>query len=414
MDLILRQARLHDGRMVDIGIDNGRITALEPALAASAPMELAAAQRLTLPAFVNGQLHACKSFWRRHLTELPANQQALPRFQAAHYVKQRYTVDDVAARVDEGIRLAIQNGTCAIRLFGDVDEASGLTAVQGLLAIRERYRHLMKVEVVAFPQDGVTSDRTPALLQEALAAGVDVIGGIPWIEQGETAQRRHTEMCFALAKAFDKDLHFVCDDVADPASRTLEYVARQTRSNNYHGRVSATQCAALAFYPDDYAAEVIGLLKTTGITIFSNSHVSLIATEFPPRQPWPRSITRVRELLEAGVPVACGQDDIDNWFYPFGRNDLLEVAHFMAHNGQFAWNGAVNQVLPMVTTTPAQVMKLPNYGLHVGAEANLMVLDAPDWHHALQFQVDKRYVILRGKLVAETERQSSLMVEQAY
>jgi cytosine deaminase len=120
----------------------------------------------------------------------------------------------------------------------------------------------------------------------------------------------------------------------------------------------------------------------------------------------------VRELLDAGVPVACGQDDIDNWFYPFGRNDLLEVAHFMAHNGQFAWNGEVNQVLPMVTTTPAQVLRLPNYGLHVGAEANLLVLDAPDWHRALQFQVDKRFVILRGKLVAETQRQSSLLLEQ--
>lgn len=411
MDLIIRQARLHDGNIVDIGVRNGQITAIETTLGATAPVELAAEQRLTLPAFVNGQLHACKSFWRRHLTTLPDDIQALPRFQAAHHVKQLYTVEDVVARVDETMRLAIQNGTCAIRLFGDVDEASGLTAVQGLLQIRQRYQHLMKVEVVAFPQDGVTSERTPELMREALELGADVVGGIPWIERGETAQQRHTDMCFALAKAFDKDLHFVCDDVADSESRTLEYVARQTLSNSYHGRVSATQCAALSFYPDSYANEVIVLLKAAGITIFSNSHVSLIATEFPPRQPWPRSITRIRELLDAGVPVASGQDDIDNWFYPFGRNDLLEVAHFMAHNGQFAWNGEVDRVLPMVTTTPAQVLKLPNYGLHVGAEANLLVLDAPDWHRALQFQVDKRFVILRGQLVAETQRQSSLRLE---
>lgn len=411
MDLIIRQARLHDGAIVDIGVSNRQITAIEPTLTATAPVELAAEERLTLPAFVNGQLHACKSFWRRLLTTLPPDLQALPRFQAAHHVKQLYTVGDVVARVDEVMRLAIQNGTCAIRLFGDVDEASGLTAVQGLLQIRERYQPWMKVEVVAFPQDGVTSERTLHLMQEALEMGADVVGGIPWIERGEAAQQRHTDMCFALAKALDKDLHFVCDDVADAESRTLEYVARQTLRNNYHGRVSATQCAALSFYPDEYAREVIGLLKAAGITIFSNSHVSLIATDFPPRQPWPRSITRVRELLDAGVPVTCGQDDIDNWFYPFGRNDLLEVAHFMAHNGQFAWNGEVSRVLPMVTTTPAQVLKLPNYGLHVGAEANILVLDATDWHRALQFQVDKRFVILRGKLVAETKRQSSLLLE---
>ena len=410
MDLILRQARLQNGSTVDIGINNGYISALEPTLAAIAPVELAAAGRLTLPAFVNGQLHACKSFWGRLLAQLPPAIQHLPRFEAAHYVKQHYTVDNVVARVDETMRLAIQHGTCAIRLFGDVDEASGVVAVQGLIEIRERYRHLMKVEVVAFPQDGVTSERTPALMRQALEAGADVVGGIPWIERSETAQRRHTEMCFALAQAFDKPLHFVCDDVADPASRTLDYVARQTLAKGFQGRVAATQCAALAFYPDDYAHSVIGLLQKAGITIFANSHVSLIATEFPARQPWPRSITRVRELLEAGVPVACGQDDIDNWFYPFGRNDLLEVAHFMAHNGQFAWQGETDRVLPMITTTPAQVLHVPDYGLHVGAAANILVLDAPDWSRALQFQADKRFVILRGKLVAQTERQQQLSI----
>ena len=140
------------------------------------------------------------------------------------------------------------------------------------------------------------------------------------------------------------------------------------------------------------------------MTICANSHVSLIATDFPDRQPWPRGLTRVRELLAAGVPIACGQDDIDNWFYPFGRNDLLEVAHFMAHTGQFAWQGESDQVLPMVTTVPAQLLGIPNYGLAVGAAANLLVLDAPDWHTALQFQADKRVVILRGTVTAETTR----------
>jgi cytosine deaminase len=138
--------------------------------------------------------------------------------------------------------------------------------------------------------------------------------------------------------------------------------------------------------------------------------VSLIATEFEKRQPWPRGLTRVRELLAAGVPVACAQDDIDNWFYPFGRNDLLEVAQFMAHNGQFAWNGEVDQVLPLVTTTPARALGLARYGLRAGAEANLVVLAAPDWHQAVQFQADKALVILRGALAAQTGRQSQVLL----
>ena len=110
------------------------------------------------------------------------------------------------------------------------------------------------------------------------------------------------------------------------------------------------------------------------------------------------------------MPVACGQDDIDNWFYPFGRNDLLEVAQFIAHTGQFAWQGETDRVLPMVTTVSAKLLKVADYGLHIGGGANLVVLDAPDWHAALQFQAEKRYVILRGQVVAQNERDNQLQL----
>ena len=417
MNLILRQARLLDGTTVDIAIRDQSIAAVASALDATADEELDLDGKLVLPAFVNGQLHACKSFWRRLLSTLPEEVQRLPRFEAASHVKQLYTADNVFKRVDEVMRLAIQHGTCAIRLFGDVDEDSGVSAVEGLLRIREKYAPLLTVQVVAFPQDGVTGERTLSLMREALTLGADVVGGIPWIEPDAESQSQHTKMCFDLAAEFERDLHFVCDDVLDAGVRSLEGVARATIARGWHGRVAATQCAALAAYPDDYAAEVIGLLQEAGITIFSNSHVSLIATEFDAaQQPWPRGLTRVRELLAAGVPVACGQDDIDNWFYPFGRNDMLEVAQFMAHSGQFAWPQAdgtseVERVLPMVTSTPARLLGLADYGLHVGAAANLVVLDAASWREAIQLQPDKRYVILRGRVVAETVKTTRLKIE---
>ncbi|MBI3960355.1 MAG: amidohydrolase family protein [Chloroflexi bacterium] len=404
MDLILRNAQLHNGPQVDIAITGGRIAAIDAHLPTTAPTELDAGGRLTLPAFVNGQLHACKSFWRRLLAQLPAGMQTLPPFQAAVHVKRLYTPEEVFGRVDEVMQLAIRHGTCAIRLFADVDGDGGLAPVEGLLAIREKYSEWLTVQVVAFPQDGFAGPETERLMRRALEMGTDLVGGIPWIEAGSAAQQHHTERCFALAAEYDRDLHFVCDDTADPASRSLEMVARQTLAQGWQGRVAATQCAALAFYDDEHAARVIRLVAEAGMTILSNSHVSLIATEIPDRQPWPRGVTRVRELLDAGVPVVCGQDDIDNWFYPFGRNDLLEVAQFMAHNGRFAWHGEVERVLPMVTSTPARLLGLDEYGLAVGAPANLVVLDAPDWHQAIQFQAEKRFVILRGKVAAETER----------
>src|SRR3954454_4712266 len=176
MDIMIRQARLMDERVVDIGIRAGRIVAMAPALEQSATTEIQAEGRLVLPAFVNGQLHACKVFWRRKLATLPEAVQTLPRFQAAQFVKQTYTVEDVAERVREVVGLAILNGTCALRLFADVDEDAGLIALQGLLQIKQEFAHLLTIQVVAFPQAGVLNAQTQSFMQEALRLGADVVG----------------------------------------------------------------------------------------------------------------------------------------------------------------------------------------------------------------------------------------------
>ena len=403
MDMIIRQARLVSGEFVDIAIEDGYIAKLEPELEQSARQEKAAHGRLVLPAFVNGQLHACKVFWRRKLAKLPPAD-AQQRFALAKEVKASYTPEDVFERVSETIRLAIASGSCAIRLFADVDAASGLKALKGLLKVKETFASLITVQVVAFPQDGVFAGDTETLMQEALELGADVVGGIPWIEQDQASQKAHSDMCFALAKRSGKDLHFVCDDTTDPNSQTLEYVAQKTLQENYLGRVSATQCAALSFYEDAYAAKVIEKLKAADMTVFSNPHVSLVTTAFD-KVPYPRGVTRIHELLAAAVPVATAQDDIDNWYYPFGRNDMLEVAQFMTHTAGFAWQP--EQVLPMVTHVPAQVLGLTEYGLAAGKAANLVLFDAQSWHEALQFQV-AREVFLRGRLVAKLERNCKL------
>lgn len=407
MDIIIRNARLVDGQVVDVGIEDGTIAALEPSLSATAKETYDLQHQLLMPAFVNGQLHACKVFWRRKLSGLPDHVRALPRFEAATHVKATYTPEDVANRVSEVVKLAVANGTCAMRLFADVDEASGLNALKGLLHVKRDFAHVLPMQVVAFPQDGV-GGKTETLMQDALAMGADVVGGIPWIEASEADKKAHAEMCFELAVKFDKDVHMVADDTTDASSRTLEHIAALTIQHGYYGRVAATQCAALAFYDDAYAQTVISKVKQADITVFSNAHVSLVTTE-PHGEPYPRGITRIHELQAAGVPVACAQDDIDNWYYPFGRNDLLEVAQFMAHAGNFAWEDLPN-VIPMVTHIPAQVLGL-DYGLDVGKPANLVALAAKNWHEAIQFQAEKTLVILGGKKRAQQARQQQLWLE---
>ena len=116
------------------------------------------------------------------------------------------------------------------------------------------------------------------------------------------------------------------------------------------------------------------------------------------------------ELLAAGVPVATAQDDIDNPYYCFGRNDLLEVAQYMAHLAQLGWGNDLDRVLEMVTSVPAKAMRLEGYGLEVGCKANLLALEATDWRDAVQFQAEKNLVILNGKLAVRNERNSEFLI----
>ncbi len=414
MDLLIRNAKLETGETVHIGIEDGFITAIQPEISQTAKLELDAHGQLAIPAFVNGHLHACKSFWREPLAKLALGQNfdftdAGARFGAVAEVKRHYTPEEVAARAEKNILLALRHGTCAIRLFADVDSDAGLRALEGLLSIREKYREVLTVQIVAFPQNGVFRNRnsTETLLHQALEMDIDALGGIPWLEPSEESQKAHVDLILELAKKNNLDAHFVLDDTEDPTSRSAEYVAARTIEMGLQSRVHGTQANALAFYDDAHAARVIRLLKESGMTIFSNAHVALVTTNLR-HQPAPRGMTRVRELIKAGVPVATAQDDIDNPYYPFGRNDLLEVAQYMAHLGQFAWGDEIERVLEMVTSVPAKVMKLEHYGLVVGCKANVLILNAKNWRDALHYQAEKSLVIVNGKLVSSATRQQEL------
>jgi cytosine/creatinine deaminase len=406
MDILIRGAILQDGTKTDVGIEDGFITQLQPEIASTAKLELDANGQLAIPAFVNGHLHACKSFWREPLSKLELGEHfdftnMGARFAAISEVKRHYTPEEVATRAEKSILMALRHGTCAIRLFADVDSDAGLRALEGLLQIREKYRDVLTVQVVAFPQNGVFRARasTESLLLQALEMDIDALGGIPWLEPSEKSQKAHVDLILGLAKKHDLDAHFVLDDTEDPTSRSAEYVAARTIELGLQSRVHGTQANALAYYDDAHAARVIRLIQEAGMTIFSNAHVALVTTNLR-HQPAPRGMTRVRELLAAGVPVATAQDDIDNPYYPFGRNDLLEVAQYMAHLGQFAWGDEIDTVLEMVTNVPAKVMKLEHYGLAVGCKANVLILNAANWRDAVHYQSEKSFVIVGGKFVS--------------
>lgn len=405
MDLILRAATLPSGERADIGLEDGHIAAIGEGLSGRAKTEIDLGGRFTQPAFVNPHLHACKSLWTWELLKQPLKVQALHRFEALEHVKRSYTSQSVYERGKRLVELAVQNGTCALRLFADVDEQAGLRAFEGLKRLQADFSFIT-LQLVPFPQNGFA--RFPEnleLLEQAVSQGCDAVGAVPWLEPTEADAKAHAEFCLELAKRYNLPLHAVADDTEDPQSATGAYLAALAVKHRWP--LLLTQLGSLGFQDDATARKTIGLIKEAGATVISNGHVELVTCQSV-RQPIPRGNTRVRELLAAGVRVAAAQDDVDNPYYPFGRNDPLDVALWTAHVAQLAWGEDLETVRHMVTDWSAQALGLEGYGLEVGSRANLVILDARSWLEALQFQVAKRYVVLDGRLRAEEQRQVRL------
>lgn len=413
MDLILRRARLRRTEgLRDVGIRDGRILAIAPSIVERGQDELDVDGRLVLPGFVNAHLHLDKVLFGEATGEDQAGT-VEAGFRRTWDFKRGYTVEDVRDRALRVLRIALANGTMAVRMLADVDTFTGLTAVRGLLAAREAFAPYMTLQLVAFPQEGIC--RHPGaeeLLRQALDLGADLVGGLPWVEATVDDQRHHVELVLRLAKERGLDVHMLVDDTLDPSSRTLEDLAAQTIRAGYQGRVTASHCCALSMYDAYHAARVIDLVREAGITIVSNAHISLVDQGQRLPEPRPRGITRVRELLDAGVNVASAQDDVDDPYYPFGKPDQLEVAWMMAHVAQLTARSELETVIDLVTEHPARTLRLDGYGVHPGAWADLVVLEARSVHEALRYQSERTHVLRRGRLVARTRRETTLLLEQ--
>jgi cytosine deaminase len=400
MDLLIRNARVR-GRtdLVDIALSGGRVEAVAPGLADGA-RAIDAEGCLVSPGFVNLHLHADKSLLGEVMR--PNVSGGLPEaIEITNGFKRAYDPEEVARRAGRVLEEGVQNGTTFFRLFADVGTIGGLRAAQGLLLARERVRGLCRIQVVAFPQEGILRDPGAAdLLDEAIKQGCDVVGGLPWYEYTDADARAHIDTCFTLARRHDLDIHMLADDTDDPNSRSLEYLAWKTMREGFHGRVTASHCGAMAAYNDVYAAKVIDMVATAGITISVNAHINLVCSARLDREPKRRGIARVKELLARGVNVVSAQDDVNDPYYPFGKPDQLEVALLMAHTAQLTLPHELEQVFDMVTVNAARAARLDDYGLAPGRRADLVVIDAPSVHEALRTQPLRRYVIKDGQEIA--------------
>ena len=313
----------------DLAVINGRFAVVTHGMAAARTID--AEGRLAIPGFVDPHVHLDKVLISQSVRPNKSGTLA-EAIEIIWERKRQYTVEDVAKRAGQVIESAIGNGVTHIRTHVDVDTIGGLRPLDGVALARSRYKDFIDIQIVAFPQEGILRNPgTEALMWKAMERGADLVGGMPFNENSYADSVRHIEIAFEVARKFNADIDMHVDETDDPQARTLEVLAEKTIDNGWQGRVTAGHTCALAAYPDDYAAVVIDKVAQAGIHMIANPATNLMLQGRLDHQPVRRGITRVKELLERGVNVSFGQDCVCDTFYPFGRDDPLEIAFLMAH-----------------------------------------------------------------------------------
>jgi cytosine deaminase len=408
VDLMVRAARLDDaGPVQDIAIVGSRIVDVGPDLTVDARRVVDAAGDLVLPGFVCAHLHLDKTGLDPTLRPPTwhGNKRELRALNAK--VRREATFDSILERATAAIESALRHGTTVVRAFADVEPETGLTGVKALVALRELYAGQVRIEVCGSPQALIGgSATTERLLEEAIEAGADVVGAMPTEEPTEHLLRRHVDHCFDIARRHDRDVHLLIDDTDDPSDRALEYAAWRTIESGWEGRVTASHAGALSAYDEAHAAKVVRRVADAGISVCVNAHVSLVLQGWHDRGPIRRGATRVAELRAAGVNVLAAQDDLDDPYYSLGRGDPLEVAAYAAHVCHLMWPAELETVRDFVTVNAARALRLPDYGIRPGSQADLVVSGRSTLRAALADLPPRPAVIAAGRVVVETTTQT--------
>lgn len=403
--LILRQCRLSNlkpDERVDIAIADGAIAAITPQLDLSAPQEIAVDGQLVSPPFVESHIHLDSAL----TVGQPRWNQSGTLFEGIEIWrdrKQSLTLDDVKQRAIRSLRQQASQGVLFVRSHADVSEVR-LTALQGLLEVREAVRDWITLQVVAFPQDGVYgSPQKLELLEEALRLGADAVGGIPHYELTREDGVRSVQQVFELAQKYERLVDIHCDEIDDDQSRFLEGVAACAIRSGLSSRVTASHTTAFGSYNDAYALKLMGTLRRADINFIANPLINITLQGRTDTYPKRRGVTRVKELWQNGLNVSLGHDCIQDPWYSLGTGNLLDVAAMAVHVCQMTGPDEIDACYEMVTQGGARTLGLQkDYGIEVGKPANLIVLDAQNRYEAIQRRATVRYVISRGQLLVET------------
>jgi cytosine/creatinine deaminase len=393
-ELVLRDARIGEGELQDIAIEAGRIVAIGPKLPDAGRTERDLEGRVVLPGFVESHCHLDKTL----TIERVANDSGtlLEAIQNWVAFKPQITREDSLARGRRALEMASRAGTTSLRTHVDVD-AGGSLALESVLELKQEFVGRVDVQVVALGGPSV-NDAEFLAMRRALELGADVVGGCPAIRENPALE---VARALDLAEEFGLPADLHVDENERPDSLSLETLADETIRRGLEGRVTAGHCCSLGFVDERTAARVIEKVARARLNIVTLPACNLVL-QGRGMQPTPRGLTRVRELLEAGVNVATGSDNVRDPFQPLGNYDLLAGANLTALAAHLTGRSQMLETLEMVTTRAARLLGLGSnreYGLRAGAHADLVVLEAQSGLEALAQVPTQRLVIKVGTIV---------------
>jgi cytosine deaminase len=397
-DLVLRGGRIagRDHELVDIGVRGGRIAAIAPQIEAGAngAREIALDGRLLIAGFVDSHIHLDKSCISDRCTcRTGTLQEAIESVSAA---KLEFTVDDIYARGRRTLEKAILQGTTHMRTHVEVDPRIGLKGFYAISRLKRDYAWAIDLEICVFPQEGLLNDPgCEALLVEACENGADLIGGCPYTDSNPHGQ---IERIFDLAKRYDLDIDFHLDFDLDASWMDLSEVCRQTESRGWGGRVAIGHVTKLSAL-DPAALEAAGkTLANAGVAVTVLPATDLFLMGRSADHSVPRGVAPVHRLLGSGVCCSLATNNVLNPFTPFGDCSLLRMANLYANIAQLGRPGELQACLEMVTSLPAKLMNIGDYGIEVGNPADIVVLDCSDSVSAVAELAPPLFGMKRGRM----------------
>jgi cytosine deaminase len=404
MDLVIRNASLPDGRTaIDIAIEHGRIAAVGPALPVTAGREIDAQGDLVTPPFVDAHFHmdATLSYG---LPRVNASGTLLEGIALWGELKPELTQQALVERALQYCDWAVARGLLAIRSHVDICDPR-LLAVEALLDVKRQVAPYLDLQLVAFPQDGILrSANAFDNLKRAIAMGVDVVGGIPHFERtmADGAESVRLLCEYACEQGLMVDMH--CDESDDPMSRHIETLAFHAQRLGMQGRVTGSHLTSMHSMDNYYVSKLLPLIREAGVAAIANPLINITLQGRHDSYPKRRGMTRVPEMLAAGIPVAFGHDCVMDPWYSLGSGDMLEVAHMGLHVAQMTGQQAMHDCFLAVTETPAAILGLDGYGIAPGCHADLVILDCGSTVEALRLRAARRLVLRRGQVISESPR----------